>query len=144
VVARTAFEHGGAGALQAFVRQAPGGGTDDEDLRPLLLFGRPGRPTAGDRAALEQAARKGSSAAAFALGRLALRGGEVKLASRWLERTVAAGQGDACAAAGELKGLLPASGRAVWVSGPTPVLKALRARNTGCVHLAGAAGPAAP
>jgi tetratricopeptide (TPR) repeat protein len=129
VVARAAYAQGGPGPLAAAVRKmGPASVAFDPDLKALAALAGAGNLTPSERTELETRAEKGDPVAAYVLGRRAHNGGDVRNATRRLEKALQ-GHGDACTA-GRLLGSLTRGG-----SRPPALnaaFRALRARNSRC------------
>ena len=133
LAARLAFARGGPKEMRAFAgglsRQAL---EQDGDLRFLVTLGDEGKLEGDLRKDITRRADKGSSLAAYVLGRHELAAGNRKNAGKWLAQALK-GHGDSCEAARLLLSL-DARDRPSALRKPARVVQAVRGRNGGCVH----------
>jgi tetratricopeptide (TPR) repeat protein len=136
VAARMAFAQGGPAALSATLARLGTAALEyDPDLKSFAALAVEGRLPARLRTDLEKRAARGSSMAAYVVGRTALAAGERRGAARRLAGALK-GHGDACEAARLLQtidrrhrpGSLASESRLAQA-----VAQALKGRNSGCV-----------
>lgn len=133
VAARMAYAAGGLSSLAVALRGFGAGPVAaDADLKDFSVLARE-RPLPSERASLETRAATGHPMAAYVLGRIAQRAGDLKAVGQMMDGALS-GHGDACVAAGLLLGAPTTVHRSAATQ---RALRALKARNAGCEALGG-------